>query len=137
MPMSRQVPPEDLPLRREHGQASVEFALVLPLVLLVLLGLLQVGVFILEKLQVTGAAREGAREAAVTADRDRIENAAERSAPGMEIRVEVTRGADRGDPAVVAVSAEPTRLPVMGSIVSNMKLESRATMSIEDSDPEP
>lgn len=123
--------------RGESGQASIEFALVLPLVLLVLLGLLQVGVFVVEKLQVTGAAREGAREAAVTADRRRIEQAAARSAPGMEIQVEVDRGTSRGDPAVVAVSAQPTQLPVMGGIVANLNLRSSATMRVESVEEEP
>lgn len=123
--------------KREKGQASVEFALVLPLVLLVLLGLLQVGVFVLEKLQVTGAAREGAREAAVTGDRERIKRAAQRSAVGMEIDVSVDRGPERGDPAVVAVSARPTELPVMGGIVSNLELESSATMRVENAGEEP
>lgn len=121
----------------DSGQASVEFALVLPIVLLVLLGLLQVGIFVLEKLQVTGAAREGAREAAVTPNRDRIEEAAERSAHGMEIRVNIDRGSKRGDPAWVAVSAEPTQLPIIGSIVSNLKLESSATMRVENVEEEP
>ncbi|MGI8427139.1 MAG: TadE family type IV pilus minor pilin [Actinomycetota bacterium] len=122
------------PASSERGQASVEFALVLPLVLLVLLGLLQVGVFMLEKLQVSGAAREGAREAAVTADEDRIEQAAKRAAPGMAISVEVDRGPKRGDPAVVAVSAEPTELPLMGEVVTNLPLKSSATMRVEKVD---
>lgn len=117
--------------RADPGQASVEFALVLPLVLLVLLGLLQVGVFVLEKLQVTGAAREGAREAAVTGDRERIKHAAQRSAPGMELNVRVDRGANRGDAAKVAVGARPTELPLMGGIVSGLRLESSATMRVE------
>lgn len=123
--------------RCDRGQASIEFALVLPLVLLVLLGLLQVGVYVLEKLEVTGAAREGAREAAVTADRDRIEQAAERSAPGLDIEVQVERGTVRGDPAVVAVSARPTQLPFMGGIVAELKLESSATMRVESVEGEP
>jgi len=120
--------------KSEKGQASIEFALVLPLVLLVLLGLLQVGVFMLEKLQVSGAAREGAREAAVTSDESRIEQAAKRAAPGMAISVEVDRGANRGDPAVVAVSARPTELPLMGEVVDGLRLKSSATMRVEKVD---
>lgn len=121
----------------DAGQASIEFALVLPLVLLVLLGLLQVGLFVLEKLEVTGAAREGAREAAVTDDPDRIKQAAQRSAPEMQSEVKVDRGENRGDPAVVAVSARPTQVPFMGGIVSRLKLESSATMRVERGGEQP
>jgi len=55
-------------LRRRHrsrGQALVEFALVLPLFLLVLIGVIVLGIVVFYNQQLTNAAREAARFAAV------------------------------------------------------------------------
>ena len=51
-------------MTRERGSAVVEFALVLPLVLVVLLGIVEVAVVARSEIQLVHAAREGAREAA-------------------------------------------------------------------------
>ena len=50
---------------RERGSAAVEFALLLPILLLLLLALVQVGVIARDSLVLTQASRAGAREAAV------------------------------------------------------------------------
>ena len=47
--------------RSERGTAAVEFALVLPLVLVVALALVQTGLFVRDRLLVEAAARAGAR----------------------------------------------------------------------------
>lgn len=120
---------------RDRGQSTVEFALVLPFVLLILLGLLQAGVVLRDQLVLAAAAREGAREAAVTADRARIVAAAQRAAPGLDLTVQVSRGADRGGPAVVGVSAPPTALPLVGAVVAGRRLEGSATMRVERGGP--
>ncbi len=121
-------------LRRvERGQSTVEFALVLPLVALLLLGFLQAGIFLRDHLLVASAAREGAREAAVTPVRSRIEMAAKRAAGGLNITVDVDRGADRGDPVRVVVGARPTAIPLVGAIVSRQSLRSEAVMRVERS----
>lgn len=52
--------------RRTRGQAMVEFALVLPIFILVLSGIMDFGVLLYSRMTVINAAREGAR-AAVTA----------------------------------------------------------------------
>ena len=52
----------------ERGQAAIEFALSLPLVLLVILALVQIAVVARDRMAVELAAREGARAAAVSAD---------------------------------------------------------------------
>jgi Flp pilus assembly protein TadG len=53
---------------RERGSAVVEFALVVPLIVLVLLAAVEVAVVARTQLEVSQAAREGAREAAATPD---------------------------------------------------------------------
>lgn len=52
-------------LSSERGQSAVEFALVLPLLLVLLLGIIEFGWFLNAKITITGAAREGARHYAI------------------------------------------------------------------------
>ena len=118
-------------LKGQRGQSTVEFALVLPLVVILMMALLQAGLLLRDQLVLTAAAREGAREAAVTADRGRIERAVNRAAPGLEVEVRVDRSPKRGDPVTVEVSGPPTRLPLVGAMVSGMLLDSTATMRVE------
>ena len=54
--------------RDQDGAAAVEFALLLPLLVLLLFGLIQFGVAFNTKIQATNAAREGARMAVVGID---------------------------------------------------------------------
>ena len=64
------VRPEPPPRRRprrpgEEGQALVEFALVLPLLVLLLVGIMQFGMLFYTYIDLTSATRDGARKAAV------------------------------------------------------------------------
>lgn len=52
-------------LKRKHGQAIVEFALILPVFILILLGIMEFGLVFHQYLIVTAASREGARVAAL------------------------------------------------------------------------
>lgn len=121
-------------VRGEQGQSTVEFVLVLPLILFLVLGLLQVGVLVRDQIMVLGAAREGVREAIVTPDRAAIAAAAGNAAPGLDLDVQVVRGTQRGEPARVDVSATPLQLPLVGRMVGAMTLRATATMRIEKSD---
>jgi hypothetical protein len=88
------------------GSAAVELALVLPLALLMALALLQVGLLAKDSLVVLQAAREGAREAAVTSDQQRVRQAALRGGGGLaeeRTEIEVQRTGGRGDPVTVLV----------------------------------
>lgn len=118
-------------LRSDGGQSTVEFALVLPFVVLLMLGLLQAGLLLRDQLVVSGAAREGAREAAVSADIGRIRRAAERAGAGLDLTVIVERGSAQGSAAEVIVSAKPLRVPMVGAIVSGMQVKSKAVMRVE------
>ena len=51
--------------RDERGQAVTEFAVILPVLLLVLFAIFQFGIIFNNYIQVTAAAREGARKGAV------------------------------------------------------------------------
>src|SRR5213593_4457747 len=90
--------------RLERGSATVEFALVLPLVLVVVLGLVQVGLVVRDRLLVEAAARAAARAAAVQDDLAAIDAAAFQAAAGLDPargRVDVARSGSRGDPVTV------------------------------------
>ena len=100
------------------GSAVVEFALVLPLILVMTLALVQVGLLVRDRLLVEAAARAGARAAAVEADADAIRAAALAAAPALDPSLEtvdVTRAGSQGDPVTVAIGYdEPIRMPVLG-----------------------
>jgi Flp pilus assembly protein TadG len=111
----------------------VEFALVLPLVLVVLLGAVEVAVLARAQLEVSQAAREGAREAATTPDPAAAVAAVRRflgEAVGAEARVSVARDHVVGGRAEVVVRL-PYRVaaPLFGGFT--VYLEGRCTMRVE------
>lgn len=60
--------------RRDRGQATVELALILPILLLLLLGIAQFGLIFQAQLAIDSAARDGARLGAIGADDTAIKN---------------------------------------------------------------
>jgi Flp pilus assembly protein TadG len=71
--------------RRERGASAVEFAIVFPVLFLVLAGIIDFGRAYFYQVQLTNAAREGARAASVstlTADQIKARTAA--AVPGMQ-----------------------------------------------------
>ena len=130
--------------RAEEGQAAVELALCLPLVaalalalplLAVLaLGLLQIALLVRDQVLVTHAAREAAREAAVTADPAAPREAALRGArlDPARLRVGVRRGRGPGARAAVVVWYEaPTQVPLIGALLGDVRLRGAASMRAE------
>jgi Flp pilus assembly protein TadG len=59
------MPKSSLTLRNTDGQAMIEFALVLPILLLLVLGLIDIGQILLANHSVSQAARTGAHQAAI------------------------------------------------------------------------
>jgi len=115
-----------------RGSAVVEFALVVPLVLVLLLGVVEVALVARGQLMVINAAREGAREAAANPDPAAAVRAA-RSAlgnPGPTVSVFVRRPHVVGQPARVRV-VMPYRVaaPLLGGIT--VRLSATAAMRVE------
>lgn len=71
--------------RRWHdrGAAAVEMALVLPLLMLIIAGIVDFGRFFLQEIQLTNAAREGVRVAVVGEDPAGIDARVRAAAPGI------------------------------------------------------
>jgi len=94
-----------LRLKRQNGQAVVEFVIVLPILLMLLLGITQFGLAFHNYLSITDATRVGARAAAVkrTADPCTVARAAIQdtvSAPQwteISSRITCTAGTNVGD----------------------------------------
>ena len=120
--------------RSERGQATVEFALCLPVILAVLLGLVQAGVVVRDQVLLTHAAREAAREAAVQdgGDAPRQAAVARSGLDPRRLRVEVTgRRKGSGRVAVDLRYRVPTEVPLVGLMVPDVTLRATAAMRRE------
>jgi hypothetical protein len=116
--------------RSDRGQATVELALVLPVLLLLLLALVQTALVARDQVLVQDAARAAVREASVGADASRVRDAARRTLGDVD--VEVHRSGGIGDPVSVVVRyADHTRLPLVGPLYPDVVLHARATMRAE------
>jgi Flp pilus assembly protein TadG len=69
--------------RDDRGSAVVEFALIAPVLILLLLGIVEYGFVFNAQLQVTGAAREAARQMAVSSSAPAAQSAALASVAGL------------------------------------------------------
>ena len=118
----------------ERGQATVELALCLPLVALLLATVVEVAMVAADQARLLHAAREAARVAIVDDDVAEIRAAAESS--GLEgIKLAVTPRPDmrrQGDPLTVRLSYEPpARTPIVGILFRRLRLRAEAIMRIE------
>ena len=122
------------PHGHQRGQATVELALLLPFVVMLLLAVVQVGLVARDAVLVVHATREAVREAAVTPAAGAARRAAEAGSglSGPRLRVEVTRRQPPGGQVEVVVNYRaPTGVPLIGPIVPDVRLSSRATMRVE------
>lgn len=120
--------------RDELGQASVELALVLPLLGLLLLAVIQVGLVVRAQLLVAQAAREAARAAAVDPDAEAAQKAAEAAAPLDAQRLLVKVGPRSSPGSLVRVDVSYTArtdVPLVGRLIGDVELHANATMRVE------
>jgi len=120
--------------RGDGGQASVELALVLPLVFVLLLGIVQLGLLVRDQILVVHAAREAAREAAVDPAADAASRAAAASSTLDGSRLTVTtsgRGATGSRVRVEVAYRAPTGVPIIGPALGDLTLRASATMRVE------
>jgi TadE-like protein len=116
--------------RSDRGQATVELALVLPLMFALLVLVFQIALVARDEILVVHAARDAAREATVTHDVARVIAAARRDLPGATVRV-VRRGRV-GEPVEVAITyVARTDLPLVGALVPDLTLRAGSVMRVE------
>lgn len=115
---------------RERGQATVEFAFVLPLLVLALLAVVQVGLVVRDQLGVVHAAREAARAASVDPDTDRAARAAHRTLPGADVSVS-SRPKVGGEISVTVHYTSVTDLPLVGVLFPDPDLHATSVMRVE------
>jgi Flp pilus assembly protein TadG len=115
---------------REHGQATVEFAFVLPLLVLAVLAVIQVGLVVRDQLGVVHAAREAARAASVDRDPDRAVQAAHRTLPGSDVDVGA-RPKVGGEISVTVHYTSVTDLPLVGALFPDPDLHATSVMRVE------
>lgn len=117
----------------EGGQSTVELALCLPILVLLLAAVIQVGAVALDRVRLWHAAREAARVASVDSDPEQIERAATKAGPNpVRVTVEPDEMDRRpGDPVSVTLEHESDGIvPILGRLFS-IPLEARAVMRIE------
>ena len=116
-------------LRGEKGQSTVEFALVLPVVALVAIGLVQVGLSVRNQLAVELAAREGARAASVAADSSGAAHDA--ATTSTRLPIEVATSADGTTVSVTVTYTDDIAIPLLGSILGPVTHTATASMTLE------
>jgi TadE-like protein len=115
---------------RERGQATVEFAFLLPLVVLSILAVIQVGLVVRDQLGVVHAARQAARAASVDPDPSRAVRAAHRTLPGADVDVGA-RPEVGGEISVTVHYTSVTDLPLVGVLFPDPDLHATAVIRVE------
>ncbi len=106
-----------------RGQAMVELAIVLPILLLLIMGIIDFGRIYHGYLAVTTAAREAARQAAIGATDAEIEETALTAAAPLSataLTVQVSPGQSSRYPGTTITVEVHYRLPVLTPIVQKM-----------------
>ena len=127
----------------QRGQAMVEFALVLPLLLIVLFMAVDFGVGLTRWISITNAAREGARCGAVGADTpditQRVVDASNGTLVTGDVSVSYPGGQTVGDSVVVDVNYEYGLITPLGHFLTlafdSLSLSARSDMRLEQVPP--
>ena len=117
-------------LRKEKGASAVEFALVLPIFIMLVFGIFQFGIAFNNWIAITHAAREGARLAAVGQyDEQRVRD----SAPSVQIQsITISgQGGSIGSPVTVTVTGNVLNIEIPFAGSWPVSLTSTAVMRLE------
>ena len=120
--------------RLDRGQATVELALCLPVLMMALLLVVQVGLVVRDQIRTVHAAREAAREAAVSADVGAADAAAQSSSAldGGRVTVSLSGRGEAGSRVTARVTyRSATEVPLIGFLLPDPVLHAEATMRVE------
>jgi Flp pilus assembly protein TadG len=126
-------------LRSNEGQSLVEFAIILPILLMLIMGILEFGIMLNSYLAVRNASREGARAAIVGSTDIEINNLILTISPSLnstDLTVVVTPSASSrksGDPITVEIQYNyQFTVPIISGIFgSGVVLKAQTIMRIE------
>lgn len=119
--------------REDGGQSTVELALVLPVLLVFVLGIVQVALVAQAQIAVVHAARETARTISVDPQADAAAAAGRAVAlDPTRTTVTVTGSRSRGEVVHVTVTHRmATNVPLIGPLLGDVSLDATAAMLIE------
>lgn len=125
--------------RDEKGQSLIEFALVIPIILLIALGTIQFSYMLNSYILLSGLARDGARVGSYTNDDDAVKTYLNDNTQSLDpakltitIIPDETTGRKSGDPITVKLEY-PLQLvlPMFSDMVGGKNLTSAMTMRVE------
>jgi Flp pilus assembly protein TadG len=122
-------PPRERRLGGGRGQASVEFALALPIVAAMAVGLVLVGVAVRNELAVELAAREGARAAAVSAAPATA--AADAANRAVTLPIEVVATSSGATVTVTVTYVDAFDVAILGPLIGPITHTASVTMALE------
>jgi hypothetical protein len=118
----------------DRGQASVEVALVLPVLVVVALVIVQVGWLVHDRVLVVHVAREAARAAAVSdVDLDPAPTGLQGGLDPSRLEVQIEGPDGEGMVTAVAIYDAPTQVAIVGALVPDLEMRSQVTMIHEGS----
>ena len=120
--------------RGARGQATVELALVLPVVLLLILLIVQLGLVIRDQIMVVNAAREGARAAIVEPSTSAAAQAVFATTRLDPARTSVALTSGGSAPPLITVTVtyrSTTEVPLIGAMLGDITLTESTTMRRE------
>jgi Flp pilus assembly protein TadG len=126
-------------LKNQKGQALVEFAIILPIILMLVMGILQFGMMLNSYLAIENAAREGARAGIIGSSDAEIQSLLISTAPSLDpnnLTVTITPNyATRksGDTLTVKVTYNyKLNVPIISSLFNNaVLLNGQTSMRVE------
>jgi len=122
-------------IKSEKGASAVEFALILPILIILVFGIVEFGIAFNNYITITHAAREGARIAAVDLNNTDLKNIIiERAFPVQinedDIVISTPEGTNIGDPVEVEITYNISiTIPLVGSW--DIPLKNKAIMRLE------
>lgn len=118
--------------RGERGQSSVEFALVLPAVVVLVAVIVQVGVLVRDRLSLVHSTRAVARAVIVepthTAARAALQT---HGAASPDVRITLAGARRPGGIVTVELTRSPTKVPLVGYLVGGVELRERLVVLVE------
>jgi len=125
-------------LKNQKGQALVEFAIILPLLLLLVMGIFQFGMMINSYLTIQNITREGARAAVVGSMDSEIIQKMKQISPTLnhnQLSIDITpsQGIRRsGESLTVKASYQyPMTVPIISNLFSEVTLNAKTSMRVE------